>query len=288
MTAVDHIVLENYTVFTDGVAGNKIAQESGSGDVTDVVVTTDGVGYTKTPLLTLPTTGSRTGATIYAKGTDVGKIRDIDIIDAGAHYTDPLFPNLSRMGTLGYKIQIDATTNFLCTDIGTFIPNEVVTGGTSGATGVYKSTEATRNVIKLANVVGTFQGGPEKSGETITGFNSSQTAIIDSYGAVALKGDDGVLGETSGRFLNQDGFLDEKTKKIQDSYYYQDYSYVVKTGSSSINTWRDQLLASVHPAGWALFGQVDISTTVQAIANITSIVGLGPLYKSHLHYVTWS
>ena len=278
MTTVDHIVLENYTVFTDGVAGNKIAQESGSGDVTDIVVTTDGVGYTKTPLLTLPTTGSRTGATIYAKGTDVGKIRDIDIIDAGVHYTDPLFPNLSRMGTLGYKIQIDATTNFLCTDIGTFIPNEVVTGGTSGATGVYKSTEATRNVIKLANVVGTFQAGPEKSGETITGFNSSQTAIIDSYGAVALKGDDGVLGETSGRFLNQDGFLDEKTKKIQDSYYYQDYSYVVKTGSS-INTWRDQLLASVHPAGWALFGQVDISTTVQAIANITSITGLGPLYK---------
>ena len=253
MLAIDHIILENYTVFTDGVAGDKIIQESGIGDVTDIVITTAGVGYTKTPLLTLPTTGSRTGATIYAKGTGVGSIRDIDIIDAGVHYTDPLFPNLSRMGTLGYKIQIDATTNFLYTDhsVANFILNEVVTGATSGATGVYKSTDATRNVIKLSVTSGTFQAGPEKSGETITGFNSSATVIIDSYGDVALKGDDGVLGETSGRFLNQDGFIDEKSKKIQDSYYYQDYSYVVKT-SSSINTWRDQILASVHPAGWAL------------------------------------
>ena len=280
MLAIDHIVLEDYTVFNDGVAGNKIGQESGIGDVTDIVITTAGVGYTKTPLLTLPTTGSRTGATIYAKGTGVGSIRDVTILDAGVHYTDPLFPNLSRMGTLGYKIQIDATTNFLYTDhsVANFILNEVVTGGTSGATGVYKSTDATRNIIKIANVVGTFQAGPEKSGEIITGFNSSATVVIDSYDDVALKGDDGVLGETSGRYLNQDGFLDEKSKKIQDSYYYQDYSYVVKTGSS-INIWRDQILASVHPAGWALFGQVDISTTVQAIANITSIVGLGPLYK---------
>ena len=345
MLAIDHIVLENYTVFNDGITGNKIAQESGTGngDVTDVVVTKPGEGYTKTPLLivsgTLTISGatglftvgetitgssssatgtviSRTltqviykpltatftasdiitggtstytasvdsvaigsGATIYAKGTGVGSIRDIDILDAGVHYTDPLFPNLSKMGTLGYKIQIDATTNFLYTDIsGNFILNEVVTGGTSGATGVYKSVDTTRNVIKLSVTSGTFLAGPEKSGETITGFNSNATAIIDSYGAVALKGDDGVLGETSGRYLNEDGFLDEKTKRIQDSYYYQDYSYVVKTGSS-INTWRDQLLASVHPAGWALFGQVDISTAVQAIANITSIVGLGPLYK---------
>jgi hypothetical protein len=279
MTVVDHIVLENYTVFNDGVAGDKIVQESGSGDVTDIVITTSGVGYTKTPLLTLPVTGSRTGATIYAKGIGVGKIKDVTILDAGAHYTDPLFPNLSRMGTLGYKVQIDATTNFLYTDIsGNFLLNETVTGGTSGATGIYKSTDATRNVIKLANVVGTFQAGPEKSGETITGGTSLQTAIIDSYSIVSLKGDDGVLGETSGRFINEDGFLDEKTKKIQDSYYYQDYSYVVKTGSS-INTWRDSILASVHPAGWALFGQVDISTAVQAIANITSITGLGPLYK---------
>ena len=69
-----------------------------------------------------------------------------------------------------------------------------------------------------------------------------------------------------------------KNKTIFCYCYYQDYSYVVKT-SSSINTWRDRLIAAVHPAGWEVFGQVDIATAVQSIANITSIVGLGGLFK---------
>ena len=332
MSAVDHIVMENFTVFDDGIIGNKIAQESGTGtgDVTDVVVTKPGEGYTKTPLLsiagTLTVSGatglftigetitgsnstatgtviSRTlttviykpltgvfnasdvitggtstymasvdsvavgvGATIYAKGIGVGEIRDVTILDAGVHYTD--------------TVTVTGFTNFLCTDfsVADFVLNETVTGQTSGATGRFKEIDTSRNVIKLDNIVGTFQAGPEKSGETITGFQSSATAVIDSYKATSMSADHGTLGETSGRFLNEDGFLDERTKKIQDSYYYQDYSYVVKS-SSSINTWRNSLLASVHPAGWAVFGQVDISTAVQSIANITSIVGLGPIMK---------
>ena len=267
MLAVDHIVLEPDTVYADGVRGNKIVQEAGggTGDITDVQVTSEGYGYTTTPLLTLPTTGSRTGGTIYAKGTNVGKVRDVKIVDAGVHYTD--------------TTSIDAYTNFLCTDIsGTFTVGETVTGGTSGATGIYKDTDATKNIIKLSGVVGVFVGGEEKSGETITGGTSGETAVINSYALSALKASHGTLGETSGRFLNQDGFISDDTKKIQDSYYYQDYSYVVRT-ASSINTWRDRLIASVHPAGWEVFGQVDIATAVQSIANITSIIGLGGLYK---------
>ena len=268
MLAIDHIVLENYTVFGDGVEGNKIAQEvgTGNGDITDVVVNNPGEGYTKTPLLTLPTTGSRTGATIYAKGVNVGKIEDVTILDAGVHYTSP--------------VTLNPYTNFLCTDfsVADFLLNETITGATSGATGTFKNTESTRNIVQLVNVVGTFAAGAEKSGETITGALSGATAVIDSYTTPSMSASHGVLGETSGRYLNEDGFIDERSKKIQDSYYYQDFSYVVKS-SSSINTWRDQLLAAVHPAGWQVFGQVDISTVVQSIANITSIVGLGPLFK---------
>ena len=331
MLAVDHFVLEDYTVFSDGIMGDKIVQESGTGngEITDVVITNIGEGYTKTPLLTVsgtltissatglftigetitgsnstatgsvmsrtltkvvykPLTGTfnatdvitggtstytasvdsvaiGSGATLYAKGIGVGEIRDITILDAGVHYTD--------------TVTVTGFTNFLCTDFtGTFISGETVTGQTSGATGVFQSVDATRNILKLSNIVGTFTAGIEKSGETVEGFNSSATAVLESYKPTALKANHGTLGETSGRFLNEDGFLDERTKKIQDSYYYQDYSYVVKS-SSSINTWRDKLLASVHPAGWAVFGQVDIATAVQSIANITSIVGLGPIMK---------
>ena len=267
MVATDHIVLEPDTVFADGVIGDLIVQENGTGDgdVTNVRVSAEGWGYTALPTLSLPTTGSRTGGTVYAKGTGVGNIEDVKIIDAGVHYTSP--------------VTVTAYTNFLCTDFtGTFETGETITGGTSGATGTYEDTDATRNIIKLSGVVGVFIGGVHKSGETITGGTSGETAIINSYTPVSLKANQGTLGDTTGRFLNQDGFISDDSKKIQDSYYYQDYSYVVKT-ASSINIWRDRLIAAVHPAGWAVFGQVDIATAVQSIANITSVFGLGGLYR---------
>ena len=44
---------------------------------------------------------------------------------------------------------------------------------------------------------------------------------------------------TTGAY-NSDGFLSEKDKRIQDSVYYQDYSYVVKIGES-ITKWRDYI-----------------------------------------------
>ena len=54
--------------------------------------------------------------------------------------------------------------------------------------------------------------------------------------------------------------------RIQDSNYYQDYSYVVKVGES-INTWRNAIKRTVHPAGWAVFGEVSIVTSVTAGIN---------------------
>ena len=49
------------------------------------------------------------------------------------------------------------------------------------------------------------------------------------------------------------------SKKIQDSLYYQDYSYVIKV-SQSINKWRDALKRAVHPSGFYVTGQVNIAS----------------------------
>ena len=51
------------------------------------------------------------------------------------------------------------------------------------------------------------------------------------------------------------------TKRIQDSLYYQDYSYVIKV-SESINKWRDSLKKAVHPSGFYVTGEVNITTRV--------------------------
>jgi hypothetical protein len=48
--------------------------------------------------------------------------------------------------------------------------------------------------------------------------------------------------------------------KLQDSYYYQDYSYVVR-GANSPENWKSYYNKLVHPAGMAVFGEVDYFVT---------------------------
>ena len=76
----------------------------------------------------------------------------------------------------------------------------------------------------------------------------------------------GTVATTSGEFLSERGKVSSDVMRIQDSNYYQDYSYVVKVGES-INTWRNAIKRTVHPAGWAVFGEVSIVSSVTAGIN---------------------
>ena len=73
----------------------------------------------------------------------------------------------------------------------------------------------------------------------------------------------GTIAITSGEFLGERGKISSDVMRVQDSFYYQDYSYVVKVGES-INTWRNAIKRTVHPAGWAVFGEVSIVSKVTA------------------------
>ena len=65
------------------------------------------------------------------------------------------------------------------------------------------------------------------------------------------------VADTDGKFLNEDGYVSEATMKVQDSKYYQDFSYVLKVGQS-INDWRDAFKKTMHTAGFYFTGQVDL------------------------------
>ena len=58
----------------------------------------------------------------------------------------------------------------------------------------------------------------------------------------------------TGSFSTNDGFVDDD-KKIQDSYFYQKFSYVLRTGSNA-DTWKNPFNRLVHPAGFIFFGEI--------------------------------
>ena len=57
--------------------------------------------------------------------------------------------------------------------------------------------------------------------------------------------------------------LGEDLIRIQDSYYYQDYSYEVQVGQS-FSTYVNELKKAVHPAGFQPFGKVTLATLISA------------------------
>ena len=72
----------------------------------------------------------------------------------------------------------------------------------------------------------------------------------------ALSNGDVVRTYAKGLFTTANGFLSDK-KFLQDSYYYQQFSYVLKTGKN-IADWKNSFTRLVHPAGFKFFGEIVI------------------------------
>jgi len=81
-----------------------------------------------------------------------------------------------------------------------------------------------------------------------------------------LKPSDGKWDAANQRWRNEDGHL-SSSRYIQDSRYYQSFSYVIKTGQT-ISNWRDSVKKLLHPSGFAFFGQVAIFS--EALAGPTA------------------
>ena len=96
-------------------------------------------------------------------------------------------------------------------------------------------------------------------------------ATIDATGSgdgnANLTADISGLFVDSGRFTNDDGKINFKI--LQDSLFYQDFSYVIRSGLS-FDRYRDIVKEVIHPAGLEFFGEIVITSTISLVANFTS------------------
>ena len=238
----DNVVLEEETESGDIYSGNKIVQESatGSGDITDLFLSDGGNGYKTLPTLSI-TSSSGTGGRVVAYGNNVGKINSLKTVEHGKGYETAPSPTLTFI------------KNFLVVDIaGSFISGTTFT--TSGsASGKIISLDTNTQVLKLENVTGTIN-----LEDTITSQTGGTCKVKRHKLAVATV-DVVPITDTDGEFINEDGKLSESTMRIQDSLYYQDFSYVIKVGQS-INAWRDSFKKTMHTSGFYFTGQVNVAT----------------------------
>jgi hypothetical protein len=272
MELTDHIVQEDDTQDDTQYSGDKLVQENstGSGDITDIRMIASGSGYTTLPTATISgdrfislenATSSETtpysrilfedggrvlsdiaydgaSATVIPFGDDIGRATSLNIVEHGINYTSAptfAFPHYAILKTVSSTISAD----------------ETFTTNVSGATGTV--VDFTSPLLKYTATTSSLEVT-----DTVT-FSGGTTAVVAKSDPLTGTGTIGVNITTDGKYVNQDGHLSEGSKKIQDSLYYQDYSYVVKV-SESINKWRDALKRAVHPSGFYVTGQVDIAT----------------------------
>jgi hypothetical protein len=67
------------------------------------------------------------------------------------------------------------------------------------------------------------------------------------------------FSDNMGRFTSDKGKIGDRNQRLTDSFFYQDYSYVIQS-KTPINTWRDLIKQTTHPAGFLMFGEVVIES----------------------------
>ena len=250
MSTGDRIVLEDETTSGDQYEGKVIVQESGTGveEITDLFIYNGGNAYTSLPTVTV-TTSTGSNATVKAYGDDVGKIVKIKTVELGRSYENAPTPPV-----LGFY------NNPIVTNVsGTFLYNDSVTSS-SGGSGTIVSLDSDRGLLKIKDITGTFAVD-----DTLTSATSG-TSIIKKIDIPVTTVNVVSVSDTDGKFISERGKLSETTMKIQDSLYYQDFSYVLKV-SRSIADWRDAFKKTMHTAGFYFTGQVDIESKLTVTAS---------------------
>ena len=229
--ALDAVILET---------GDLIVSETSGEQFTSVVADGQGAGRIEFEdggrMLSETFTGA--SATVIPFGDDIGRATSLNIVEHGINYTSAptfAFPHYAILKTVS----------------GAIAAAETFTSNISGATGTV--IDFTAPLLKYTATTSALEFG-----DTIT-LSSNETAIVAKSDPLTGTGAIATNITTDGKYVNQDGHLSEGSKKIQDSLYYQDYSYVVKV-SESINKWKDALKRAVHPSGFYVTGEVNIAT----------------------------
>ena len=235
-------------IITDGDGvGAKFKVVQVDGKLFSINVENPGRGYSYAPTIKIV----ESDLEIYVSGSKIGVPRGITIIDNGGAYH--LDKTISSQVSSQYTVSL---TNFS----GNFQKGELVTQ-------VIDSVEVLRarvseyrtgtNLLKLESVSGII-----RENVSISGYISRAQGTIKSVFVSTFTENISSFFDNLGYFKSDKGKLGVSNQKLTDSFFYQDYSYVVKS-KTSIEQWRDLIKSTTHPAGFKLFGQVDVETSAK-------------------------
>jgi hypothetical protein len=195
-------------------------------------------------------------------------ISEVKLLDSGKGYVDGEEVRVYLYGAISDTVEIISSGNG-------YSNNEklIFSGGNPGTSATGFIT--TDSIGAITDVTITYGGsGYEKEPEVLVQTNLGKGARlkatvvefntqIEVTGTVVKKGS----GKSKGFWATTRGFLDSD-KYIQDSFYYQDYSYEVRT-ARILKEYKNILYDTFHSAGSELFGKylkLDVNQSILTLS----------------------
>ena len=188
------------------------------------------------------------GAKLLPYGNEIGAVGQLRVIEEGNHFDKssgiPFFRHHFIYGRASAIPVVDTT----------------VTGAASGATGTIKIVDNDKNIVSIDPIQGMF-----RKGEDLTASDGKTFQILEGNPAT-VGAKNSAISKVDGNYTSDVGFPSVTAQRIQDSLFYQDFSYVIKVGQS-INNYRSVVQQLLNPAGTIFFGEVAIIGNIDGSAE---------------------
>lgn len=176
-----------------------------------------------------------------------------------------------KPGNINWALGTTATKHFTDASQGTLAGTGAVNivsiqdEGVLGENAVITADIGANGSIKTARVIDS--GFSYKPKETITFSSSGRLNAIQATGIITIDG----IANAEGYYASTRGHVSSARGFIQDSNFYQEFSYEVEA-SIALTRYKDIALRLIHPAGQKFFGKFKVSTNAMSQSVSTSLV----------------
>jgi len=218
-----------------------------NGSIVYAYVTNKGFDYTELPEVRV----IETDVDCYLESNDIGVPESVEVTSSGFLFNTDTSHRRKYFSNTQLRISNFEQKAF---SVGEKVTQEYL--GVEYASGVVSKNGFRQgtNILRLESVTGEFI-----KGLTIKGSAKNNTAKVEEISVSEFSPSIKSFSDNIGFYTSDRGKLSHYTQRITDSYFYQDYSYVIKS-KTPINVWRDLILQTTHPAGFKVFGEVIVNT----------------------------
>ena len=158
--------------------------------------------------------------------------------------------------TLGYVVNKNDMPVFemILKDDVEYLSGERVTSNNFNANVMENGWDNDLNQMRVNNSFGEL-----KIGDKIYGESSKVNGTVEYYDTFNLRSTLGVSRDKVGVIDNSVGILDDFQQRISDNFYYQKFSYSIKS-EIPYDIWRESVRSIIHPSGFKEFSDLEIYT----------------------------